>query len=101
VISLLLAYFGKGKIPDSVRYLLMLMGLSLLVYRLKKIHRGQKAYEEASMLKYAIEKRKAQAVVAQAATPQIAPPHKIPADQTKPLASAKVSPQTLSGFFLN
>ena len=61
VISLLLAYFGKDKIPDSVRYVLMAFGLSLLFFRLNKIRKSrlkaQKAYQEAMVIKTVMDQK--------------------------------------------
>ena len=63
VISLLLAYFGKGKIPDSVRYVLFAIGISLFLYRINKIRKSrlkaQQAYQEAMVIKAVMDKKMA------------------------------------------
>jgi len=38
MISLLVAIFGKNRIPNSVRYGLLLIGIIGLIYRLRKLY---------------------------------------------------------------
>jgi len=60
MLSLLVAYFGKGRIPNSIRYSLMTIGLTLLAYRLYKIYKANKAYNEAMAIQHVIDQKNVQ-----------------------------------------
>jgi hypothetical protein len=76
MISLLIAIFGKDRIPNSLRYALLTFGISMLAYKLYLFRKVQREIKEAQAIQQVIEQR-----VAKGEAPPITPPVAQPAPQ--------------------
>ena len=94
MLSLLLAYFGKGKIPDGVRLALFIFGLSIFLYRLYRLRQANQNLQEAGLIQEEIERRQ-QAEINQLENQSPSGSH-----HTQPETSVAAQPQNLSGVFL-
>lgn len=57
MISLLIAIFGKDRIPNGLRYALLTFGISMLAYRLYRFKKAQQEILEAQAIQQVIEQR--------------------------------------------
>tara|TARA_B100000575_G_C22806920_1_gene475678 strand:- start:46 stop:342 length:297 start_codon:yes stop_codon:yes gene_type:complete len=94
MLSLLLAYFGKGKIPDGIRLALFLFGLSIFLYRLHRLRQANQNLREAGLIQEEIERRQ------QAEINQLENQNQTGSHPTQPSTNVEVQHQNLSGAFL-
>lgn len=57
MISLLAAIFGKDRIPDGLRYALLVFGISMLSYRIYRLRKAHKELAEAQIIQQVIEQK--------------------------------------------
>ena len=60
MISLLIAIFGKDRIPNGIRYVFLIIGLSALVYRLYKLKRAHQQLKEAEAIQRVMQQKMAE-----------------------------------------
>ena len=60
MISLLIAIFGKDRIPNGIRYVFLIIGLSALVYRLYKLKRAHQQLKEAEAIQMVMQQKMAE-----------------------------------------
>lgn len=83
MVSLLIAIFGKGRIPPGIRYSFLVFGLSMLIYRLHRFRKAQQELAKAEIIQQVIEQKVAAGETLPepkpAPTPQSAPAQPAPA----------------------
>ncbi len=57
MISLLIAIFGKDRIPPGIRYVFLAFGLSMLIYRLHRFRKAQQELAKAELIHQVIEQK--------------------------------------------
>lgn len=94
MLSLLVAIFGKGRIPNSARLALFTVGIGILLYRLNRLRIAHKSYQEAMVISQEIQSR-------QNAKASAGSPEQNQSPPATPLTNAQELPQNLSGFLLS
>ena len=57
MISLLVAIFGKDRIPDGLRYALLAFGISMLSYRLYRLRKAHQELAKAQIIQQVIQQK--------------------------------------------